>query len=185
VGDGEPAERADEITSGGGVDDAALENPIRSVATGLNGSGEIRGGGGWIGAGDNNDEHTERVGVTEQVEGGKGAAQPRQRSSSRVGEIGSGAGEVKAVKGGRMNLVELVEGKREAGDGRQGERTDCWCMERQRAMWACRRDRSWAQSWAVLEMKVGTGAGRSRRTRERAAAVGTMTIGRTQDRGFR
>jgi hypothetical protein len=97
VGDGEPAERADNIASGGGVDDAALESPIRSGAIGLNGSSEIGGGGGWVGAGDNNDEHAKRVGATEQLEGGKGTAQPRQRSSSRVGEIGSGAGEVDAV----------------------------------------------------------------------------------------
>jgi hypothetical protein len=52
-------------------------------------------------------------------------------------------------------------------------------------MEGCRRDRSWAQSWAVLEMKEGIEVGSRDVTKERAAGVGTITIGRTHERGFR
>jgi hypothetical protein len=58
-------------------------------------------------------------------------------------------------------------------------------MERQRWVEACKRDRSWAQRVAVLETMVVAWVGSMEVARERAAAVGTMTTGRTQDKGFR
>lgn len=60
-----------------------------------------------------------------------------------------------------------------------------WCMERHRRDEACRRERSWAQSCEVLARKWEAELGRSEVTRDNAAVEGTMTIGSTQERGFR
>ena len=50
---------------------------------------------------------------------------------------------------------------------------------------ACKRALMPAQSSKVLEMKVGTETGSREAIRDRASGVGTMTIGRTQESGFR
>lgn len=66
MANGEPTERADQVTSGSGVDDTALWNPIMVGAVGLNGVCQSRGVVGDCRARDNDDKSAERIGATKR-----------------------------------------------------------------------------------------------------------------------
>ncbi len=115
VGNGEPADGANKIAGGSGVDDGALREPVRRRTTDMDSGVKGRDVGGEAWARNGNDENTERVGAGEQLDSLEGAEEPGQGGGRRVNETGSWEGKINAMDWGQSEVARRGSRDRSSG----------------------------------------------------------------------
>lgn len=120
VSNGEPANGADMVTNGSSVDATTLKDPIRRGAASVGGGGK----GGCVvvesGTRDHDEEDTQRVCSSQQLDSVEGTEQPRKGVGSGMSKLRSWKSEIDTMDGRQRGLSGGTERGWGARAGRKG-----------------------------------------------------------------